>query len=511
MPANDHLQWLDIDDFTPGVWDESAAYNKFAAPPNSFRHLDDYQPMRGGGLRPFFAPTAISMSGIGGDEVPIGIFARNGVVRSAANGGTGTDSADMVLVTIDSVDFKARIYRRDGTVAAPAWSVRFTSTAAASAGHQACAFEYFKDSSDVEWYIISLTAGNQQGTYAMRLDFATTSNTGNDGLIGAAISTSKGPVVVSQARVMVGGGGKIFYSSVGLTTGIDSNNLAVARNRIEADISILTGIEPSDLLIGKEGSPWVQISGDISNASTPVREMGDQHHPRQNKQQVPRTPGGIAFIEPGGRVFETDGRNFKPLSNQLGGRALSWDNGGVMAGGMAFLDGFLFVPGTNSATKGLVYDYESGGWFRTTSLNHVFSWADPYGGYVWTCNHNGAAPLVYGYQVIGGSRVTTGVIQTVPYADKNGRNVDIREVQFLVLTNAASEFKVELLDKDDASVVTRYATVATATKEMVKVQFPRTKSEYLSVKITPRSINGSSEAPTFERLRIGFGQNNLVT
>ena len=52
MPATQDLQWVDIADFTAGVWDAAGAYNRFAAPVNSFVTLDDYQPTKGGGPRP---------------------------------------------------------------------------------------------------------------------------------------------------------------------------------------------------------------------------------------------------------------------------------------------------------------------------------------------------------------------------------------------------------------------------------------------------------------------------
>src|ERR1700693_2547097 len=128
MPATQSLQWVDVNDFTPGLWEESAAYNKFATPPNAFRTLDDYQPLKGGGLRAGPIATTISLAGgLGANEVPIGVFARGGMVSAFAGRNNGT--TDIVLVTMNGADNKFRIYRLDGTVAAPAWSLRFTSAA----------------------------------------------------------------------------------------------------------------------------------------------------------------------------------------------------------------------------------------------------------------------------------------------------------------------------------------------------------------------------------------------
>jgi hypothetical protein len=510
MPVNTHLQWFDIDDFTAGIWDASAAVDRFAAPSNSFRTMTGYMPMKGGGLRPAFkANTTISMSGIGANEVITGIWARNGVNRSVANGGTGNDSTDIVIATMNTSDFKVRIYRRDGTVGSPAWSNRFTSAAGGSAGHQITDFAYFKDSSNVEWLCISIFG---KALYSMRFDFATTSNTGNDGLVAVLTSSFTGPVCVSQNRIMVGGGNdeSINWSNVGVTTGWGGSNfLKVASNRSEPNVSIISNIEPADIIVGKEGAPWVVISGDITNAATPVREMGDDHHQRQDKQQVPRVPGGIAFIEGNGRVFITnDGRQFQSISNSIAAFGLNISPGLVGTGTMAYLNSLLFAPGPGTTIN--VYDFETGAWHRMSDIDYVFGWADPYGGNIWCANHT-TTPAIVGVNVMsGGSRTNGGTLQTVEFADKNGRNVDIREVQLFVDCTAASTFVVELIDQTGASIVTR--TVAAVTdKQMVSFLFPNTKSEYLSVKVTTSSDNGSSEAPRIERMRIGFGYNNLIS
>jgi len=510
MPVGTHLQWFDIADFTAGIWDATAAINQFAAPANAFVTLDDYQPMKGGGVRAFHKATSTSLSGVGANEVPTGLFARNGVSRPTCVGGTGTDSTDIILVTMNTSDFKARIYRRDGTVGAPAWSLRHTTAAAGSAGHQVTGIEYFKDINGVEWYLISMfgAGNNTTGLFTMRQDYTVASNTGNDGLV-AKIQSYGGPIVISQARIIIGTGNdeKLQYSGVGLTTGFGSS-LSVVPNRGEPNISIISGIEPSDLLIGKEGAPWVQISGDITSTATPVREMGDSHHQRQNKQQVPRVPDGIAFIEGGGRVFvTTDGRTFRSLSDSLARFSLNISPGMVGTGQMGFLNDLLFAPGPSGKTN--VFDYSCGCWFRSTGIQSIFASADPYGGMIWCVDHTDTSPSLVSYSVFANSRVSTGIIQTVPFADKNGRNVDIREVQLFVQCYSSSTFIVELIDQTGASVVTRTVSGITD-RQMVQFLFPNTKSEYLSIKVTPSATNGTSEAPTIERMRIGFGYNNIV-
>lgn len=522
MPATQSLQWVDIDDFTPGLWEETAAYNKFATPVNAFRILDDYMPLKGGGLRPSPLASTISLSGVGASEEIFGVFARGGIARTGA-GTNALISTDIVLVTFKDSDSKFRIYRLDGTVITPAWSLRFTSAACSDNFHTPVQFAYFQDTSGVMWYLMSIEVnGAVRGLYSMRLDLTVASNTGNDGLV-AKISGDYGPLCISQARVLVGvGGGEgaggavagntVDYSDVGLTTfsGATHGSLSVTPNRVGSGLASISSVEPSDLLIAKIGAPWVEVNGDIASAGTPVREMGDDHHPRAARQQLPKTPNGVCFIEGSGRVFETDGRSFRPLTNQISTRSQSWANNMVAAGTLGFLDDRLFIPGRTGDTTGYVFDFQSGSVFRTTGINPVFNWLDAYNSTMYCANHDPAAQSLVTYRFTGGNLCPTGVIQTVPFADKNGRNIDIREVQMFVLTNASTEFKVELIDETGASVVARYAVVASAKRTMFKVQFPATKSRYLSVKVTPRTYDGSSEAPTFERIRIGFGVNNLV-
>lgn len=500
---------------TPGQWDVSAAYNKFAAPPNAFVKLQDYQPLKAGGLRPFYASNALTIPGsLGASEIPCGIFARNGVIRTGT-GGTGNPSADIVLVTEDRSAKKFKVWRLDGTPTVPAWSLRYTSNAANDDSHKAVIFSVFKDTNGVEWLLMSITQNaGDDGLWKMQYDYTVASNTGSDGLVSKAHNSS-GPLIVSQAKIMVGNAEKIDYSDTGLTTfaGTTSGSLSVAPNRAEPVIQGMSGVEPSDILIAKEGAPWVTISGDITAVSTPVREMGDDHHVRYAKQFLPKTPGGVTFIEPGGRVFETDGRSFKSLSDQISGRTLTWSGNMTGSGSPAYANGYLVIPGHDADTSGVIFDFNTESWFTQTALNPVFNWFDPYSGFLYQVNHVNQTPTLSYLDVFGGTRVSTGVIQTVPYADKNGRNIDIREVHLFVTCPSAApgtEFKVELIDDSDASIVTRYKVVDSARRDIVRLQFPSTKSDYLSVKITVTALDGSSEAATIERIRIGFGQNNQI-
>jgi hypothetical protein len=539
MPVNKHLQWFEIVDFTPGLHESAGvspftsqrtgAKQQFAGSASAFTEMLDYQPMKEGGIRAFHKATVVGHSGIGANEACMGIYVLNGVHRDTGVGGSGTDTFIALAVTISTSDFKMRIYRMDNTVAAPpgTWSLIFTGTAASSPGHQVACFEFFKRATDLglnkSYTLITIAGGalTDWGLYNVGFDGTVASGAGIDG-VATKLQSFSGPLIVSQARVMVGTGNDeiLHYSDVGDMTfaSVATQRVGVAPNRGQPNISMLSGFEPSEVLVGKEGAPWVSISGDITLTSTPIREMGDTAHQRQNKQQIPRVPGGIAFIEGSGRVYITDGRTFRSISDQLHRFALNFDAGAgtggmVGTGTMAYLNGLLFAPGGSaSGLKGLVYDFDSGAWFHQSSLNGVFYWADVYSGEVWAAAYPKPSFEVSKFSVFGGmtTRAPLGIVQTQPFADKNGRNVNIREVQLFVQNYTASTYTVELIDKDGTSVVTR--TVGSITgRQMASVQFPNTKSEYLSVKITAEADDGTSEAPTIERIRIGFGLNNLIS
>lgn len=509
MPSDQHLQWFDVDDFTPGLWESTGVRNEFAAPPNAFVTLTDYQPMKGGGIRAFFLATAVGTSGVVAPttEECSGIYASQKQTRPGKTGG-GTESFDALMVTHSSVDLKHRIYRMDQANDEVVWKLVNASAAGTDTAYRCTCFEQFQRATGVDTvvYVLSINHGDR-GLWTVGYAYGAAGAAPDN--VATKLQTWDGPLAISQGRILVGGhlDARIHYSDVGATSYTNPTQyLDVHRSRSDADLSIISAIAPDDLLIGKTGAPWVEINGDVSVASTPVREMGAEHVTHRHRQQAPRVPGGIAFIEGNGRVFVTDGRTFRSISDQIK-RIDANPGGGLLGNGqLAFNNDFLFVPG------GYVYDFVTNSWFKQSSLaTSQFHWRNE--SEVWLASPGSSFDVkrMGLFRSAGSTRASTGVIQTVPYADKTGRNVDIREVQLFVNTYAASEIKVELIDQTDAISVTRYATVTTAKKELVKFLFPYTKSEYLSVRITPRSIDGTSEAPTIERLRIGFGPNNLVT
>lgn len=524
MPTSAHLNWLDIPTQAGqmrGLWEGSLVQKTtkqaFETPPDAFAVLNDYQPMKGGGLRAAWSPQAnpssLHMGTTGivsiANEACMGVYANTVQTRSAPSGGGatgGVDSFDALLVTVNQSDNKLRIYRWDQSNGETQWKLVGTS-GAGSASSSPASFEHFLDSNGQAYYLVACSGGDA-GLYSVTYSHAASGGGAGDNAY-LRQQVWWGPLAVSQQRVLVGSGLDyvVHASDVGLLTWSPGATINIGRERAGNILSGMSSIAPDDLLIAREDGPWVHVAGDITSGSTPIREMDITHVTGRHKQTLTRVPGGVAFINGDGRVIVTDGHTFKSISDMIGPLYANRTTGLLGQGSMAYSPNsdLLFCP------QGYVYDFDAAEWYKQSAIDSQWHWNNEFE--IWAAS-GGTNFDVYRFIVspfqASAWRANTGVIQTVPYSDKNGRNLDIQEVQVFLKTFAASEIKVELIDENNNSVVTRYEVVDTARKDLVRFLFPCTKSDYLSCKITPRTLDGVSEAPTIERIRIGFGMNNLV-
>lgn len=513
---NKHLSFIDLTDFTPGLYTEPLSTKQFAMPQAAAQQMDNCLPIKQGGIRAFYKPVAVSSSGITvASEVPTGAGIFSGL---AVRSGVG-DAAYRFMTTLSSADSKTRLYRMDESAGNTTWSQKDATytLAAGNTSGLASTFFPFLDSAGALWMIM-VVRDNSTGHGTYKIAYVAGAAPAGDGVV-TKLNGAFGAAVANQARVIVSDGGttlpfRIYYGDVGLTTGALTtlaNFLDVAPYQNGSDIAGIVPQEPSDLLVMKQGAPWVDIAGDISNTGTAVREMGSGHFGVFGIQDPVRTPTGICFIEPGGYIYLTDGRQFTNISIPidrffqidagLGGAILS-------PGKMAFLGSYLFAP------KGYIRDWETGAWFRSTHFaNAAFLTADPRKLRIWGINQGNnfdqwdLAPFDRTTGQNPTPRYDSYTWRSAPLTPPSGREARIREVQLFVRCSGTSDFTVTRTDADGTQVV-RFTSGITAAggEQMVSFLFPNSGSSYQDVTVQATAESTSVEAPIIERIRIGFAE-----
>lgn len=504
-PNNRHLKFIDINDFKAGAFEELATASRAVLVPSgaASKMLNCYA-IPTGGLRAFFKPTAFTTTGLAAHthEVALGIFQRNGIPNRSGSG----DGSDSYLATFDSVDSKIRTYRRDGTANATTWSAIRTSLAKPQLGSRAQQFSLYRTT--LGTFVVMVERGNQtdDGVYSIFYD---------DGTVAKKLSYT-GPLTISQARLIVGGGNDntLHWTDIGGFT--EKGSLDVAPNQNLANLSMLTTFEPDAILVAKEGAPWVEIAGDITDSTTPVRELGTGHFGRFTEQVPARlSDGRVAFIEPYGYIWGTDGRTFTNLSPGLRRFDKVTDNESadaidvVSPGQMAQVGNWLFGP------KGWVFDIETNTWFQITDTDGttIFDsayWHGDTGSGVALGVERGTGFNIITVPVFDGGSIeathnTTYQWVSAQLADPEGRRVCIREVDVFTQGYGTSggTCAVSLLDVDGSVLVTKTLTCDPKAGEM-RFPFPQSaQRKYQAVKIVMTG-NGSDEAPSIDRIRLGF-------
>lgn len=508
MPVNKHLNWVELSDFTKGLYDEQASTKQLLGPSGALVVCTDYEPRVGGGLRAFFKGATLATTGLTSPTT-----ARCAGIWSAASladrsGKTANLGYDRFLSYIGTDD-KARLARMDGTNEETTWKSAYADAAGAGTqSAEATDFEQFETTAGVRYLVWVQRNGSAVGVYTIQLDYTGAALANGDGTT-TKLQSYQGPITVSQARLIMCNGRNALYTDVGKVTFTSTTlqSLQVDPNDPAGVICMAVGVAPSDLLFGLRGAPWFAVQGDISSVATPVREMANDHHQRAHYQKPSTSPGGVAtFIEPGGRIFVTDGRSFRSISDQIG--KFDIDIGSCLGPGqLTFADHYLFAP------NGHVYDFDTGAWFKSsllpTSAWHFFDGV----GKIYMANAADGISLAIQRIFEGGdatvTRMDNGVIQTIPFRDAAGLDVRISEVQINMHCYGTSDVKVDILDADASTVLdTQTITGIVTGTSMTSFLFQGLPARYCSVKITPSAQSSSVEAPTIEAVRVGFAPNN---
>jgi hypothetical protein len=486
-------------------------------PHNASQAMQDCYPLAEGGLRPFADDGAITTSGLdmsAGNQI-IGIGAHIGIPNRAGAG----SSMDRYLAKYDQSDGLVRLYRMDESNAAVVWtqltSVSFT--AAVQDSWMQAHFVPYIDGSGQRWMLFGLLYGGITGAagpglYKIKYVPGAGPPAG-DGVVSQIMPGRPTGLIVNQGRWMwsLEETSILYYSEVG-SVDATANILDITPSGPGAWITALAGQEPSDILIGKSGAPWVVISGDISSANTVVRELsGAQPAGPRTVRPQPVPGGGVAFIANNGSVYTTDGRNFTDIGQNIRWPVftrLQAEAAGVGVVGMpGYMGGFIF------SANSLVYDTVTKAWFSIlpNAADPLDLWVpDHTRGRIWGASTAEAADATMSeYQVVGDGvfRSPQCMWQSAPFVPKSGEDARLREVELFVLTGSASvnRFTVTRFDQNGGgSVIRGPVSIGANQHSKVSFSFPNTGSPYQYIKIDWDTNLTQTEASTIERMRIGF-------
>lgn len=471
--------------------------------------MDDCYPQPETGLRAFFKSTSVTTSGLvhASDEYCTGIFVVSGYQRRSGTGGQGANGTGTVwyMTTWDDSRNVALFYRMDGTGGQTTWEhLHTTASTADNAGSRyQTSFAHFVQEDGTDYVIVALRSSIDRGLFAWRYDASqANSDGGSDGVI-TRIQNYDGVLGISQARIIVGShespdADTLYWSDAGSIafTGGTSGSVIPSPSFPRNAITFLGTFDPDQLLLGFSGAPWMTITGDINSATTPIRQMGDGHYPEGLQDSI-RTPDGLVFITQHGPAYLTDGRSFTDLTPMLPGFNAAQPNGNFLGFGTGeFHEGFLFLP------TGIVRFEETKGWFHVSDQDGYYIFADPTEGVVTVSRGTSFTIRQRNVARSTGSRASSYTWRSAPFAQPDGTQTEVREVVIQGEVYSASTYTLTLTDHLGNTQTLATATLPTG-KHAISVP-TLLRGDYVDLKIVSAN-NGSGEAPTIERVRLGFG------
>lgn len=488
-PANGHLNWVEVRDFTPGLWE----VGDWLVPAGGAQELTDAYPQPGGGLRAFFKPSVLAATGIGTNERIIGLYGYGAPHRSLA-----TEGVDYYCVTYSSTDFRPRIYRWDQTDAAETqWRLMATLAAATGSNNapkSAHLTAYVLTAGTVRIVASIGYIGTDTGIWAATQTTAGAAQTwakiaGTDGL---------GPMTVHQSRLIEARKANVHYTGAGDET--FSGFVGVEPQRNLSDIQALLPMAPGDLVVGTDGASWASIQGDLTDPI--VRTMSSGHPLGTYDQAVADTGAGLAFMEAFGGTYLTDGgSSFERIDTQLN-PPVPPGGGMPTLGFLVFHRHWLFAP------RGYIWDVRTKAWFKSSFLSGVnlsaIQAADRRADKVFSALANTTTVYSFGLQEGASDRVNSYTWKSPPLR-ADGRQVEVREAQVILRAyNGLSSVTVTV------NGTARSSGTLESGQQAVAIPF-RERAEVLDVKVTPTSGDSSTEAPSIEAVRIGHRTGHRVS
>lgn len=510
MPVNQHLTWVEVKDFSPGLWTNT----DWLMPPNGWQVMEDAYPQVGGGIRAFHKATSVTTSGIVSPtkERLIGLYSRGSV---PARSGAPTDLTDRYLCTYffdsgASAGSKARprFYRMDGTNSETTWTQIFKTSGSTEWGFatsdnnapQWTSFVFFQQlsGSPNDQYVIAVVRyvnSTDAGIYRFNYNDLSSAQKGIQIKMLNGTLVTIGMVTVHQSRLMVSGGttgGTLYFSNAGDAASSASTSFV----QLDPSVALpqIVGLNPSppsDLFVFRQGAAPIIVQGDITNQTSQV--MGEGINGIVGQDVIRMPDQGYALIGANGYVYFTDGVTYTNISQQL--KAFGQVADAVAIGSLSFLNEFLFAPG------GLVYHLPTKSWFSQTQMAGSFHNVERFSGYIWGPVGTGTSftlAQLTPKSSASASRVSTYHIKTAPLASVDGRRIGMREVQMYVKSYDANA-QITVTVNGVANTVTCPSTG----RQMLSFLFQQ-RDEVLDVDIVSTAGNAANEAPSIERLRLGF-------
>lgn len=490
MPSHANLKPIAVSDFSPGLYNNS----DWLMPAGASQLMEDCYPQPGGGLRAFFKSTPFSDSGIthAAHERLIGLYPAGGI-QNRSGAGIGTDRY-MATYHFESGNGNPVLYRLDGTDGATGWTslvktVGGTGFAAHAADNSPgkASFRLF-ELADGTIHIVLVVRYGGTDTGLWRVAYPGQPGTITD-LNGGVFGTLDGPITIHEDRLISAQGAQIVWTEPGSETFDSDAFLPIDPNRAGARINSLEGLEPSDLLIMRQGAPSVVLQGDIS--ATPAQQVTTEGISAGGGGfcDFCPTPQGLAFISNDGYLYLTDGRTHTKLSQQLSKFTQSADF--TTYGDIVYAGEFLFAP------RGRAYHFPTQSWFTQTQLAGSVKSVERYNDEVFGNVADGVNfELARIIPESDQDRVGTFRFTTAPLHSDDGRQVVIRQID--VIVNTYDTNATVAITVNGTTVTRRMRDVG---RQTVQFLFNE-RDEVLDAAFVSTSGDFIAEAPSIESYRI---------
>lgn len=480
MPVNGHLQWMEIRDFTAGLWNVGDQL----MPPNAAQTMIDCFPLKTGGLRAWYKPTSFTTTGIDSttDEIPKALFAHERLINRSGNG-TGTD---WYLITYAQASTQVKVYRMDQTAAGPpvVWTKIKTHAAGLQPNAPLSTANYVLTNGDrLFCYALGAAGSGDSGVWSVRYADQVFTQLLNSQQ--ALISNYQSRLIAAKAT-----SGIIQFSDPGVTTNIGTNTAPVDISEGQEFITSFATFSPGDLIVFKAGAPIYLVEGDLNNYT--VRQMNGS---KIRGIGAVRGPDGVIFLALEDGIYVTpDGSQVFPLSKAL--KATT----GFLNVPLVFQSHWLFT-----GKQGLILDTDTGAWFQTSFVasstttpilrlvqNPGFMYADA------------TSPFtLWQFTTVDGdttasSRAESFTWKSAPLRDPAGRQIEIREINVQARSSNGATSSIAVT----VNGVTQTVACDSSGRGMLTFYFMARREE-LDVQVVSASNASGVEAPRIEVVRVG--------